>query len=87
MDGGPTALEIEFTNAAFNSLLDLLEDQFTTWPAPGHTKKRDESVTGGLPSSGTPVAMQEEEADEIDDLDIEDAVIRELARALQSRRG
>jgi hypothetical protein len=31
--------------------------------------------------------MQEEEADEIDDLGIEDAVIRELARALQSRRG
>jgi hypothetical protein len=31
--------------------------------------------------------MQEEEADESDDLGIEDAVIRELARALQPRRG
>jgi hypothetical protein len=87
MDGAPTVPEIEFKNADFNSLLDLLEDQFTTWPAPGHTKKRDESVTGGLQSSGTPVPMQEEEADEIDDLGIEDAVIRELARALQPRRG
>jgi hypothetical protein len=29
------APEIAFTDAALNSLLDLLEDQFTTWPLPG----------------------------------------------------
>jgi hypothetical protein len=79
--------EIDFTDAALNSLLDLLEDQFTTWPAPGHTEETDEPVTDRLPSSGIPVPVREEEADEIDDLGIEDAVIRELARALQPQRG
>ena len=29
--------EVEFTNVALNSLLDLLEDRFTTWP-PGRTR-------------------------------------------------
>jgi hypothetical protein len=75
--------EIDFTDAAFNSLLDLLEDQFTTWPAQGHTEEMDEPVTDRLQSSGIPVPVREDEADEIDDLGIEDAVIRELARALQ----
>jgi hypothetical protein len=87
LDGAPTAPEIEFTNAALNSLLDLLEDRFTSWPAPGHTEETDEPVPDGLQSSGIPVPMQEEEADESDDLGIEDAVIRELAQALQPRRG
>jgi CYTH domain-containing protein len=87
LDGAPTAPEIDFTDAALNSLLDLLEDQLTTWPAPGHTEKTDEPVTDRLPSSGVPVPMREDMADEIDDLGIEDAVIRELARALQPQRG
>ena len=88
LDGAPTAREIEFTNAALNSLLDLLEDRFTTWPASGDTGETDKPVTAGPQSSGTPVPMrEEEEAHEIDDLGIEDAVIRELARALQLRRG
>ena len=79
--------ETDFTDAALNSLLDLLEDQLTIWPAPGHTEKMDEPATDHLPSSGIPVPMREEEAHEIDDLGIEDAVIRELARALQPQRG
>jgi hypothetical protein len=79
--------EIDFTDAALNSLFDLLEDRFTTWPAPGHTEKTDEPATDRLPSSGVPVPMREDMADEIDDLGIEDAVIRELARALQPQRG
>jgi hypothetical protein len=87
LDGAPTVPETDFTDAALNSLLDLLEDQLTIWPAPGHTEKTDEPATDRLPSSCIPVAMREDKAHEIDDLGIEDAVIRELARALQPRRG
>jgi hypothetical protein len=83
LDGAPTVPETDFTDAALNSLLDLLEDQLTIW----HAEETDEPATDRLPFSGTPVPMQEEEADEIDDLGIEDAVIRELARALQPQRG
>jgi hypothetical protein len=79
--------KIDFSDAALNSLLDLLEDQFTTWPMQGHTEETDAPATDRLQSSGIPVPMQEHEADEIDDLRIEDAVIRELVRALQPRRG
>jgi hypothetical protein len=53
----------------------------------GHTEETDAPVTDRLQSSGIPVPVREDEADEIDDLGIEDAVIRELARALQPRRG
>jgi hypothetical protein len=87
LDGAPTVPEIDFTNAALNSLLDLLEDRFTTWPTLGHTEEPDEPATDRLQSSGIPVPAREERADEIDDLGTEDTVIRELARALQPRRG
>jgi hypothetical protein len=87
LDGAPTVPETDFTDAALNSLLDLLEDQLTIWPAPGHAEETGEPATDRLPSSGIHVPMREEEADEIDDLGIEDAVIRELARALQPQRG
>jgi hypothetical protein len=79
--------EIDFTDAALNSLFDLLEDRLTTWPASGHTEETDEPVTDRHQSSGTPVPMREDKTHEIDDLDIEDAVIRVLARALQPQRG
>jgi hypothetical protein len=79
--------EIDFTDAALNGLFDLLEDRLTTWPAPGHTEETDEPVTDRHQSSGTPLPVCEEEAHEIDDLGIDDVVIRDLARALQSRRG
>jgi hypothetical protein len=55
LDGAPTVPEIEFTNAALNSLLDLLEDRFTAWPSPAHTEETDEPVTAAPQSSGTPV--------------------------------
>jgi hypothetical protein len=35
LDGAPDAPEVDATNAALNSLLDLLEDQFTAWPVQG----------------------------------------------------
>jgi hypothetical protein len=78
--------KIDFTDAALNGLLDLLEDQFTPWPMQG-IRKTDAPATDRLQSSGVPVPMREHEADEIDDLGIEDAVIRELARALQPQQG
>jgi len=87
LDGAPDVRDMDVTNGALNSLLDLLEDRFTGWPAPGHTEETDQPVPDRLQSSGIPVPLQEEEADESDDLGIEDAVIRELARALQPRRG
>ncbi len=88
LDGAPAASEIEFTNAALNSLLDLLEDRLTTWPVPGQPMRSGEPAAAVSPISEMPVSEPEIETDdEIDDLGIEDAVIRELARSLQPRRG
>lgn len=88
LDGAPEASEAEFTNAALNSLLDLLEDRFTTWPQPQQPKEPDAPAADASPASDAPASAPEAEAEEeIDDLGIEDAVIRELARALQPRRG
>jgi CYTH domain-containing protein len=79
--------EAEFTNAALNSLLDLLEDRVTTWPLPGQAVEPDTPVSDISARSKPTVPVPETEADEeIDDLGIEDAVIRELARSLQPRR-
>jgi hypothetical protein len=87
LDGAPTASETEFTNAALNSLLDLLEDRVTTWPQPQQPQEPDAREADASPASDAPALALETEAEEIDDLGIEDAVIRELARALQPRRG
>jgi hypothetical protein len=38
LDGAPDAPEVDVTNAALNSLLDLLEDRFTTWPVRGASR-------------------------------------------------
>jgi hypothetical protein len=87
LDGAPEASEVEFTNAALNSLLDLLEDRFTTWPALRHTEEPDEPAAVAFLASDAPASAPETEAEEeIDDLGIEDAVIRELARSLQPRQ-
>jgi hypothetical protein len=88
LDGGSDAAEIEVTNAAVNSLLDLLEDRFTTWPLSGQGVTSDEPVADAPPRSqrAAPEPGTETE-EETDDLGFEDAVIRELARALQPRRG
>jgi hypothetical protein len=87
LDGAPDAPDIDFSNAALNNLLDLLEDRFTTWPAPRHTEEPDEPAADASLASNAPVSVPETEAEEeIDDLGIEDAVIRELARSLQPRQ-
>jgi hypothetical protein len=88
LDGAPDASEVDVSNAALASLLDLLEDRFTTWPLPGHAVEPDEPVADVSARSGATVPVPETDGDEgIDDLGIEDAVIRELARSLQPRRG
>jgi hypothetical protein len=87
LDGAPDAPEVDVTNAALNSLLDLLEDQFTTWPVQGQAAEPGAPAADVSLASDAPVPATETEADaEVDHLGIEDAVIRELARALQSRR-
>jgi hypothetical protein len=88
LDGAPEAPEVEFTNAALNSLLELLEDRITTWPQPQQPEEPDAQAADASPASDAPASALETETDgEIDDLGIEDAVIRELARSLQPRRG
>jgi hypothetical protein len=86
LDGAPDAPEVDATNAALNSLLDLLEDRLTTWPQPHESTGSDEPAVSASPLPDALGPMPETEADqEVDDLGIEDAVIRELARALQPR--
>jgi hypothetical protein len=86
LDGAPDAPDIDATNAALNSLLDLLEDRLTTWPQPHESMGSNEPAVSASPLPDALGPMPETEADqEVDDLGIEDAVIRELARALQPR--
>jgi CYTH domain-containing protein len=88
LNGAPDAPEVDATNAALNSLLDFLEDRFTTWPVQGQAVEPGAPAADVSLASDAPVPAPETEADEeLDDLGIEDAVIRELARALQPRRG
>jgi CYTH domain-containing protein len=87
LDGAPEAPEVEFTNAALNSLLELLEDRITTWPQPQQLEEPDAQAADASPTPDAPASAPEpEEEEEIDDLGIEDAVIRELARSLQPRQ-
>jgi hypothetical protein len=88
LDGRPDAPEVDLTDAALSSLLDLLEDRVTMGPVPQQAGEPDAPTAGVSPPSDTPVPGLETEAeDDIDDLGIDDAVIRELARALQPQGG
>jgi hypothetical protein len=78
---------VDVTNGALNSLLDLLEDRLTTWPGSHEATIPDASSADVTPRLKAPVSEPEPEVDEeIDDLHIEDSVIRELARSLQPRQ-
>jgi hypothetical protein len=88
LDGAPEAPEAELTNAALNGLLDLLEDRLTAWPLPQQAETANEPTADAFSPPAAPMPVPETETDEeIDNLGIEDEVIRELARALQPRRG
>jgi CYTH domain-containing protein len=79
--------ELDVSNAALNSLLDLLEDRFSTWPGPYQATISFTSAADLTPRPKAPVPELEPEVDEeINELRIEDEVIRELARSLQPRR-
>jgi CYTH domain-containing protein len=87
LEGAPDAQDVGVTNGALNSLLDLLEDRFSTWPGPHETTGSDASAADVTPRSKAPVPELEPEVDEeIDEFGIEDSVIRELARSLSPRQ-
>jgi CYTH domain-containing protein len=87
LDGAPDAPEVDLTNAALNSLLDLLEERLTVWPRQHETEMSAAPATAAARSRVTFMPEAETGSDEgINDLGIEDAVIRELARSLQPRQ-
>ncbi len=87
LKGAPDARDVDVTNGALNHLLDLLEDRFSTWPGPHEALISDASAADVTPRLKAPAPEPEPEVDEeIGDLHIEDAVIRELARSLQPRQ-
>jgi hypothetical protein len=88
LEGAPDTRDVEVTNGALNNLLDLLEDRVSTWPGPRQFEEPDTPAAEAPLPSDAPVPVPQAEAnEEIDDLGIEDAVIRELARALRPRQG
>ena len=87
LKGAPDARDVDVTNRALNSLLDLLEDRLTTWPGSHEATIPDASAADVTPRLKAPAPESESEVDEeIGDLHIEEAVIRELARSLQPRQ-
>ena len=87
LEGVPDARDVDVTNGALNHLLDLLEDRFSTWPGPHQATTSDASAADVTPRPKAPLPEVEPQVDkEIDELGIEDEVIRELARSLRPRR-
>jgi CYTH domain-containing protein len=87
LEGVPDARDVDVTNGALNHLLDLLEDRFSTWPGPHQATTSDASAADVTPRPKAPLPEVEPQVDEeINELGIEDEVIRELARSLQPRR-
>ena len=86
LDGLPQAPEVDLTEGALNSVLDLLENGFTAWPrdraaAPEEPDARLPAAAG--PSEPAPASDDDQD---IDDRSIENDVIRELARSLRPQR-
>jgi len=87
LEGLPQAPEVELTEGALNSVLDLLENGFTAWPL------RDQATVSEEPGARLPVAASplepapaSDDDQGIDDLGLENDVIRELARSLRPQR-
>jgi CYTH domain-containing protein len=87
LDGLPAAPEVEVTNGALNSLLDVLENRLTSWPLPHQAPASDERTISQTisphPSELDPLIDPDHDTD---DLGLEDDVIRELARSLRPHR-
>ena len=87
LEGLLPAPEVELTEGALNSVLDLLENGFTAWPL------RDQAAAPEEPGARLPAAASQlepapasDEDQDIDDLSLENDVIRELARSLRPQR-
>ena len=87
LDGLLPTPEVGLTEGALNSVLDLLENGFTAWPLRDQTAASEEP--GARPpaaaSSSVPSPAGDDDQD-IDDLSLENNVIRELARSLRPQR-
>jgi hypothetical protein len=73
--GLPSEVEVEITGAALESLLDTLDDG-------SEARLPDPSAQ----AVAAPEPVPDTERDEEDDLEVEDSVIRELARSLRPHR-
>jgi CYTH domain-containing protein len=87
LDGLPQTPEVDLTEGALNSVLDLLENGFTAWPL------RDQAIVSEEPDARLPVAASPlepapagDDDQDIDHLGLENDVIRELARSLRPQR-
>jgi CYTH domain-containing protein len=78
LNGMPPAPEVEITDAALNSLLDALDGRLVAH------QRQDAAPQPVAPSK--PAEAEAENQDDQDDLEIEDSVIRELARSLSPRQ-
>jgi CYTH domain-containing protein len=79
LNGVKSVPEVEITDAALNSLLDALEGRF------GAHQPQAAPPQPVAPSRAAEAEAENE--DDHDDLEIEDSVIRELARSLSPRKG
>ncbi|MCB8822063.1 hypothetical protein [Microvirga rosea] len=107
LNGLPPALDVPLSNAALNSLLDTIENRFSSsrqfsyaQPMPSHAdegrrRPANASERSAAPSPASPSVKQSQTSAHPSDgpntnddlnLDIEDSVIRELARSLRPQQ-
>ena len=84
LEGLLPAPEVDLTEGALNSVLDLLENGFAAWPLQQAAASEE---PGGRPpaAAGQSEVFPTDDANE-DDFGIENDVIRELARSLRPQR-
>jgi CYTH domain-containing protein len=80
LNGLPSVPEMEITDAALNSLLDVLEGRF------GVHQPQAAPPQPVAPSKPAEAEAEMDNEEDQDDLEIEDSVIRELARSLSPRQ-
>jgi hypothetical protein len=80
------APEVDLTEGALNSVLDLLENGLTAWPR--NSAAAQEEPDARLPGAASPLepVPAGDDDQDTDDLGIENDVIRELARSLRPQR-
>jgi CYTH domain-containing protein len=78
LNGVSSVPEVEITDAALNSLLDALEGRFGAY--------QPQAAAPQPIAPSKPAEAEADNEDDHDDLEIEDSVIRELARSLNPRQ-